>query len=84
MASTPRKSYIDISSTRRRVTTWAQGSGPTDVAKDGAGKQPGVAENGIVSATPEEIRTVAPPRAHFYYVRANDEDPTRYSDYCNH
>ena len=33
-------------------------------------------KNGIVPATPEEVRTVAPPRAHFYYVRANDEDST--------
>ena len=70
MANTPRKSYKDIIN----VSTADDLGGDSPVgAKVGAEKEPGVSENGITAVTPEEIVTIAPPRAHFYYVRANDD-----------
>ena len=68
MGDTPRKSYKDIMSAS---ATDELSGGSLAVAKDGAGKEGGGPENGTTAATPEEILSRAPPRAHFYYSLAN-------------
>jgi hypothetical protein len=68
MGDTPRKSYKDIIGAS---ATDELAGGPPAVAKDGAGKEGGGPENGTTTATPEEIVSRAPPRAHFFYAMAN-------------